>query len=150
MDAERRCHMVRIDSIHRDEKIQVPVIIADGLDVTLYASLHDVEQHLETIGVRRGGYVGYDAAGRLLDIRADDDKVIIVAAEAHPSHAAELEQALRDSLQALVASSRSDFAECLNYTAPGCNRTGLRRSYRRRRRPRSLWSRKQARSNLPT
>ena len=73
-----------------------PIFVIDDDDVIVYES---VEVDLEPLDVQPG-LVAYDAEGRLLRFETNRGQVIVSVAEEKPSHAAELEFALRNFLKA--------------------------------------------------
>jgi hypothetical protein len=91
-----------------DPTISYPLIIVEGLDVSLFSSIPEAERKLEGIDVAHGSYRGFDAEGRALQLTARGVKegrfwveigtVHISLAESVPTHAAELEELLRESL----------------------------------------------------
>lgn len=80
-------------------QIKIPIIIAEGFDVTLYTSISDAELDLEAVDVKEGIFRGYDAEGRLLDISTNRNKVVICPAEEDPHHAKELQIFLTNFLK---------------------------------------------------
>lgn len=85
-----------------------PLIIAEGLDLHLYDSVHDAALGLEAIDVQDGIYVGYDSEGRALLLKVRDDRVEISDAEASPGHQQQLAELLREALAAVGRPSRAD------------------------------------------
>ena len=61
---------------------EFPIFIVDagGGDLSPYGSVADAELQLETIDLRNGCYVGYDAEGRLLRLEAAAEKASIAKA----------------------------------------------------------------------
>lgn len=74
-----------------------PIFVIEGDDVIVYES---VEVDLEAIDVEAGGLVAYDAEGRLLRLETNRGQVMVSVAEEKPTHATELEFALRNFLKA--------------------------------------------------
>lgn len=93
--------------------MQLPLIIAEGLDLHLYDSLQEAELYLEPVDVQDGIYVGYDFEGRELLLTVRDDRVEISAAEASPGHQRQLAELLRAALAAVgrPADPGADFPE---------------------------------------
>jgi hypothetical protein len=101
------------------DHLEYPLVVAEGLDVSFYASVDRLEKHLEAIDVNEGIYVSYDAAGRHLKLGVTPAKktrkifgltfgatpglqfVVVESAEAEPRHATELETLLREYLAAV-------------------------------------------------
>lgn len=79
--------------------INPPILVAEGWDLKLYASIRDAELDLEPVDVESGIYVGYDSQGRLLKIETRDSAVVLSAAEPSPTHQRQLEELLRGALQ---------------------------------------------------
>ena len=77
-----------------------PIVIIDGRDLDVLATVAEAQQDLEPIDIQRSQYVAYDAQGRLLRLETDGKHVKISLAEAEPTHAKELEVALREFLKA--------------------------------------------------
>lgn len=90
--------------------MQPPVIIAEGLDLKLYDSVHDAALDLEAIDVQDGIYVGYDSEGRELLLTVREEKVEILAAEASPGHRRQLAELLRAALAAIGRPIQADAA----------------------------------------
>ena len=80
--------------------MQPPLIIAEGLDLKLYDSVHAAALDLEAIDVQDGIYVGSDSEGRELRLTVRDEKIEISAAEASPGHQRQLAELLRAALAA--------------------------------------------------
>ena len=78
-----------------------PIFIVEDLDVGVYASIHDVERHLEPIDIRNQEYVAYDAVGKLLRLGINGNRVTVLPAEHKPSHASKLKKTLCDFLKAI-------------------------------------------------
>jgi hypothetical protein len=81
--------------------LKSPIIVVDkgGIDLSIYDSAEDVEQHLEAIDVRNGEYIAYDRDGRRLVLSAKEKQVYITYGEEEP-HAVDLANALRAYLVA--------------------------------------------------
>lgn len=76
--------------------MKLPIIIDNFGDVLVFAAVQDAERYLEPIDVTNGEYVGYDSAGKLLNlVVTEDNRVTIQPAESEPKHIVELEQTLR-------------------------------------------------------
>lgn len=88
-----------------------PIFIVDGLDVGIFESLRDVELHLEPIGANNQTREIYDAEGRLIRVDVKGNRVTAVVEEANPTHARELEAALRAFLGEMNEPLASD-PEC--------------------------------------
>jgi hypothetical protein len=94
--------------------VEYPLILVEGLDVSLYPSIPRLEGQLEGIDVEEGAYRAYDAAGRGLKLEAYGVKrtrrgkwkgipggARVTVAEAEPSHVEELRVALARHLKAV-------------------------------------------------
>ena len=81
------------------DTLQPPLIIADGLDVTMYASVEEAELHLESDVVESGEFIGFDAEGRALRIDASGVRVVITAGEPRSVDRERLETLLRECLE---------------------------------------------------
>lgn len=88
--------------------IKFPVFIGDkngkgnnvcASDISVYASIEDAQLQLEPVDVLNDEYIGYDAEGKLLRIEVENNRVVISLAEENPSHAQELEDAIRTHLK---------------------------------------------------
>ena len=111
----------------------LPLIIAEGLDLSTYSAVDDALDALEPIDVRAGIYKGYDAEGRLLKLSCDSGHVTIEVAERHPTHAEELRTLLLKYLVHIGQSPQSDspsLSELVDAT----------HSFARFKRPRSVWA----------
>ena len=64
-------------------------------DLMVFSSLGDALSHLEPIDISNNDYVSYDAEGRLLTFETDGKRITAELAEQTPTHAKELESALR-------------------------------------------------------
>jgi hypothetical protein len=95
---------------------ELPIFIVEGHDVGIYESLEVAESDLEPIDVKAGVYAGYDAGGRRLKIETDGKLTFITLAELEQSGAIELEEVLREYLDAMGESSARD---------PACDLPGL-------------------------
>lgn len=78
-----------------------PIFVIDGQDVIVFESVKEAKLSLEPIDVTNSVYVAYDAQGRLLRLETDDRRVNMFLAQDEPTHADELEAALREFLQAM-------------------------------------------------
>jgi hypothetical protein len=97
------------------EVIVPPIVLADGLDVSLYRSTEAVTRHLEPWLVEyEHGHLAYDSEGRELELSIEretiprrwlpdkkTERLIVRAAEAEPSHVGELAVLLAAGLTAL-------------------------------------------------
>ena len=81
--------------------IATPIILAQGLDVSLHESLEDAALQLEPVDVADGEVRAYDAEGRLLSISTDGVTVQLRPLEATPGHRDELVTLLREFLEAV-------------------------------------------------
>lgn len=104
------------------DKPLAPIFIIDGLDVGIFASLADVLLHLEPIDVKNGGFVAYDAEGRLIRLTMDGSHISASLAEDQPNHAAELETSLREYLQAVNEPIANDPTCDLNCLVNACRK----------------------------
>jgi hypothetical protein len=77
---------------------------------------------LEPIDVKAGGLVAYDAEGRLLRLEINRGEVTVSVAEEKPTHAIELEFALRKFLKATDEPLADDPACDLNYLVSACRK----------------------------
>lgn len=84
-----------------------PIFVIEGDDVIVYES---VEVDLEPFDVQPG-LVAYDAEGRLLRLEINRGQVIVSVAEEKPTHATDLEFALRNFLKA-TGEPLADDAAC--------------------------------------
>ena len=76
--------------------MKMPLVFDENGDVSLYWSLGDAQKNIEAIDVKNNEYAAYDAAGRMLLLKAVDDLPIdITLAEDEPRHRQELVGALR-------------------------------------------------------
>jgi len=90
--------------------ITCPIVVAEGVDVSILSSVEEAEEYLEGMVASGGSCVAFDAEGRALNLeiaRVQDDpraqvgrNARIGLAEATPTHAEELCRLLRDYLQA--------------------------------------------------
>lgn len=78
-----------------------PIFIIDDLDVCIFASLREVELHLEPDYLEGEPRTIYDSNGRLVRVEVKGNRVIASLAEEKPTHAAELETSLRAFLSAM-------------------------------------------------
>ena len=85
-----------------------PIFVIEGDDVIVFESF---EVDLEPLDIRDGGMVAYDAEGRLLRLEINRGAVTVSVTEENPTHAAELEFALRKFLKA-TGEAVADDAEC--------------------------------------
>jgi hypothetical protein len=77
-----------------------PFFVVDGLDVTVYASLEDVEQTLEPEDVVAGGLAVYDAEGRMLELKKSAWRVRAFLGGPEATQRDRLEESLRAFLGA--------------------------------------------------
>ena len=76
--------------------MEMPLIFDENGDVSLYWSLKDAQRNIEAIDVKNDEYVGYDAIGRLLSLKAINlQSSEISLAEDRPLHAQDVVVALR-------------------------------------------------------
>ena len=111
--------------------MQPPIIIIEPGTVIVYNSINDAQNHLEAIDVENDIYTGYDAEGRLLDIKTVDNRVFFFEGENKPTHRAELEAILRENLNDVgIDTSIIEKGDLLSvikassvflYTPPGSN-----------------------------
>lgn len=90
--------------------ITYPIVVAEGVDVSILSSIEEAVEYLEGMVASGGSCVAFDAEGRALNLEIaevqDDPRaqvgrnLRIVLAEATPTHAEELGRLLRDYLQA--------------------------------------------------
>ena len=93
-----------------ESTVSYPLFVAEGLDLSLFRSIPEAERGLEGVDVADGIYRGFDAEGRTLKLEArgvrkghftvEIGTVHISLAESRPAHAGELQQLLRDHLEA--------------------------------------------------
>jgi hypothetical protein len=81
--------------------ITTPIILAEGLDVSLHESLDAAARQLEPADVASGEFRAYDAEGRLLSISTDGVTVQVQPFEALPGHREELVTLLKEFLAAV-------------------------------------------------
>ncbi len=74
------------------------IFLIDGQDVSAYASLEDVAFDVEPVDAKDHEFLICDADGRLVRLSTDRGFVTASLAEAEPTHAGELETALRKFL----------------------------------------------------
>ncbi len=92
-------------------KLEFPLFVIEGLDVSSHNSIEALETHLEGIDVAENTYKSFDAAGRLLELEAIGGKrgsfmvtvgrVHVAGAEDIPTHNEELARSLRAHLNAV-------------------------------------------------
>ncbi|MBJ7313519.1 hypothetical protein ACFOLJ_18200 [Rugamonas sp. CCM 8940] len=81
--------------------MKMPLVFDEKGDVSIHWSLYDAEQYFEVIDIKNCEYVGYDATGRLLLLKARNFfEVEISLAEKAPLHTKELIIALRRFIDA--------------------------------------------------
>jgi hypothetical protein len=82
--------------------IRTPIVIVENGDLSIFASVEDVDAELEAVDVRAGRYVAYDATGRRLALTVAERRRVVVAEdpEAGPSDPDVLAAALRRYLEA--------------------------------------------------
>ena len=88
--------------------IAAPIFIVEDEDILTFASVRDAQLDLEPTDVRLAGFVAYDSEGRLLQVQTNGWSVTISSAENEPTHAAQLENALRRFLKAVNAPRAED------------------------------------------
>lgn len=79
------------------EKPTPPIFVIEDRDVGVYESVQEVQLHLEPVFIAEN--VAYDAQGRLLRLETDGRRVTVSLAEHEPTHASELEGAIREFLK---------------------------------------------------
>lgn len=124
--------------------IKTPIILFEGLDVSVYASIEDVVLQVEAIDVINNIYTVYDSEGRLLHFGVENmkknrenkkglcglinniietllpppQKVVLKSTETHPRHKEELRKALVEFLAYKGVSqeflSRASLEELIN------------------------------------
>jgi hypothetical protein len=77
------------------------IFLIDGLDVSAYASLEDVAFDIEPVDAKDHDFLICDAEGRLVQLSTDRGYVTASLVEAEPTHAGDLETALRKFLGAM-------------------------------------------------
>ena len=100
----------------------IPIFIIEDADVSVYASVKSAEIDLEPIDVKTGGFVAYDAEGRLLQLKTNGWRVTISLAEERPTHAHELEVTLRNFLESTNDPIAHDSACDLDCLVNTCRR----------------------------
>jgi len=85
-----------------------PIFVIEGDDIIVFESF---EVDLEPLDIQDGGMVAYDAEGRLLRLEINRGAVTVSVTEEKPTHATELEFALRNFLRA-SGESLADDPEC--------------------------------------
>ena len=88
------------EGILSNNNIVPPIFIVDDEDVIVLASVAKAENWIEPVDVKLGGFVAFDAEGRLLRFNATHWRVTVTAAELEVTHASQLEAALRAYLVA--------------------------------------------------
>jgi len=104
-------------------KIELPIILLEGLDCTLYRSLAEAELDLEPWYVNDRLAEMYDAAGRKVRMSTDGASVRIQPSEAEPTHQEELRRRLHEVLTA-VDKSPAD-SSTLKDLIELCEKAGL-------------------------
>lgn len=79
-------------------EIRPPIVVADGLDVSLHRSIEAAALQLEVPDVAQGIYRCYDADGHLLNVTTDGRVIRFQVAEESPVHRVELMELLRGVL----------------------------------------------------
>jgi hypothetical protein len=77
----------------------LPILIAEGLDISIFQSIETALQALEPWWVEEKLGSVYDAQGRHITLKAENHRVGILMWEAEPTHAGELTSLLRDFLK---------------------------------------------------
>lgn len=92
-------------------KLELPIVIAEGLDISAFQSIEDAERCLEPwwVAERRGRV--YDSRGRLISLEASATKVRIRSWEDEPTHATELERLLREYFR-MMGDHEADDSDC--------------------------------------
>ncbi|MDO8444575.1 MAG: hypothetical protein Q7T53_00470 [Deltaproteobacteria bacterium] len=97
-----------------------PIIVNDHGDISVFKTVADAENYLESPDVLAGQYVAYDSDGRLLKLNAPKqkkygllwftiisiDKISISNGESQASHVEELKSILKDFLEYLGISKQ--------------------------------------------
>lgn len=83
------------------DKASSLIFVIDGLDVSAYASLEDLEFDIEPIDAKDHDFLIFDAQGRLVELSVDPGYVKASLVETVPTHRAELERSLRKFLEAI-------------------------------------------------
>jgi hypothetical protein len=77
-----------------------PIFLVDDPDVFVYTSLSDAEADIEPLDVQPEGFRTYDSEGKLIRLEVKGSRVLASLAEDQPTHAGDLEIALRNFLEA--------------------------------------------------
>lgn len=81
--------------------IRFPLVVVEGLDVSLFPSIQEAEEYLDGAGAAGKACAAFDAEGRALRIdAAAGQKVRVELAETRPGHSDDLRRHLHDYLQA--------------------------------------------------
>jgi hypothetical protein len=90
--------------------IQTPVVVADGLDVTVYPTLEEAVANLEGVDVARGVYRVFDSVGRRVTLgthgvrqvwfMVDIGTVHVMEIESQPTGGSDLRELLLSHLRA--------------------------------------------------
>ena len=65
--------MDKILNKNMESKIELPIIVAEGLDIRFYNSISDAELDLEALDIREEVYTAYDSEGKLLSFEIVED-----------------------------------------------------------------------------
>jgi hypothetical protein len=80
--------------------ITLPIFVIDGLDVSVYSSLRDLQFDLEPIDIQNDVFTVYDADGRLIHLKTDGKNINAILSDDEPPRTTELEVILREHLKA--------------------------------------------------
>lgn len=93
-----------------EDRLKYPLLVVEGLDLSLYYSIKALEIGLEGVDVEENAYTAFDAEGRLLHLVAigvkrgrfgtDVGRVEVKSTEEVPNHQQELAGHLREHLRA--------------------------------------------------
>jgi hypothetical protein len=64
-------------------RLKTPLVVSDNGDLHFFASADDAERCLEPPDVRDGAYVAYDAEGRVLALRVEEERVPVLFGLTH-------------------------------------------------------------------
>lgn len=85
-------------------KMEFPIFIVEGFDVSIHKTLKDAVSQLEVIDVKDKIYDGYDACGRRLDIDVIKGRIVISLMEEQPTRIITFEEILRNHLRSKAGS----------------------------------------------
>jgi hypothetical protein len=86
--------------------MEPPLFVWEPNDLIVFDSASALQAYVEVPDADVG--VAYDAVGRLLRLRVENDRVVVAAAEAVATHQADLSEALTEALQAVGRAVPSD------------------------------------------